>query len=106
MESRNTTQENSTIDERDRIRKASGALIKEYSREHDERLVSKATVATYDRIARQTLFTPEGKSFFRGSEDNREKAEEDTGVCSQETEIPWFPGLHIRLVPGAPYYIN
>lgn len=106
MESRNTTQENSITDERDRIRKESGALIEEYCRKHDERLVSKAIVATYDRITRQTLLTPEGKSFFRGSEDNGEEAEKDTGVCPQEIEIPWFPGLRIRLVPGAPYYIN
>lgn len=106
MESRNTTQENSTIDERDRIREASRALVEEYSRKHDERSMSEATVATYDRIARQTLLTSEGESFFRGGEDNGKEAKEDTGVCPQEIEIPWFPGLCIRLVPNAPYYIN
>lgn len=106
MESKNITQENSTTDERDRIREASRALVEEYCRKHDERLMSEATVATYNRIARQTLFTPEGKSFFRRSEDNGKKAKEDTGVCPQEIKIPRFPGLRIRLVPGAPYYIN
>lgn len=106
MESRNTTQENSTTDERDRIREASRALVEEYRRKHDERLMSEATVATYDRIARQTLLTSEGESFFRGGEDNGEEAKEDTGVCPQEIEVPWFPGLCIRLVPSAPYYIN
>ena len=106
MESRNTTQENSTTDERDRIRKASGALIEEYRRKHDERLMSEAIVATYGRIAGQTLLTPGGKGLFRGGEDNGKEAKEDTGVCPQEVEVPWFPGLHIRLVPGAPYYIN
>ena len=106
MESRNITQENSNTDERDRIRKASRTLVEEYRRKHDERLMSEATIATYDRIARQTLLTPEGKSFFRGSEDNGEEAKKDTGVCPQEIEVSWFPGLRIRLVPNAPYYIN
>lgn len=106
MESRNTTQENSTTDERDRIREASRALVEEYSRKHDERLMSEATVTTYDRIARQALFTSEGESFFRGSKDNWKEAKEDTGVCPQEIEVPWFPGLCIRLIPNAPYYIN
>lgn len=106
MENRNTTQENSTTDERDRVRKASGALIEECSRKHDERLMSEATVATYDRVTRQALLTPEGKSFFRGSKDNGEEAKEDTGICPQEIEVPWFSGLRIRLIPGAPYYIN
>ena len=106
MESRNTTQENSTTDERDRIREASRALVEEYRRKHDERLMSEATVATYDRIARQTLLTSKGKSFFRGGEDNGEEAKEDTGVYPQEIEVPRFPGLRIRLIPSAPYYIN
>ena len=106
MESRNTTQENSTTDERSRIRKASRALVEEYHRKHDERLMSEATITTYNRIARQTLFTPEGKSFFRGGEDNGKETPKDTGVRPQEIEVPWVPGLRIRLVPGAPYYIN
>lgn len=106
MENKNTTSENSTTDERNRIREASRALIEEHRRKHDERLMSEATVATYNRIAGQTLLTPEGKSFFRGGEDNGKETEEDTGVRPQEIEVPWFPGLRFRLVPGAPYYIN
>lgn len=106
MESKNTMQENSTTDERDRIREASRTLIEEHCRRHDERLVSEATVSTYNRIARQTLLTPWGKSFFRGSKDNGKETKKNTGIHPQEIKIPWLSGLCIRLIPGAPYYIN
>lgn len=105
MENKSITQENLT-DERDRIREAARALVEEHRRKHDARAMSEATVATYDRASRQTMFTPEGKSFFRRSEDYRKKASPDTGVHPQQIESPRFPGVRIRLVEGAPYYIN
>lgn len=105
MENRNTTQENST-NERDRIRKAARALVEEYCRKHDARIMSEATVSTYDRLAGQTMLTPEGKSFFRGSENNRKETKKDTGIHPQEIEVPGFPSVRVRLVPGAPYYLK
>lgn len=105
MANKSITQENST-DERDRIRKAARALIEEHCRKHDARIMSEATVSTYNGLARQTMFTPKGKSFFRGSKDNGKETEEDTGVYPQEVKVPGFPCLHIRLVPDAPYYIK
>lgn len=93
-------------DERNRIREAARALIEEYRRAHDARIMSEATVATYDRLARQAMFTPRGKSFFRRSENYREEAPQDTGVHPQQVESPWLSGVRIRLIEGAPYYIN
>lgn len=105
MENRNTTQESST-NERDRIRKAARALIEECRRKHDARIMSEATVSTYNRLAGQTMFTPEGKSFFRGSENNGKETKKDTGVYPQKIEVPGFPGVCVRLIPGAPYYLK
>ena len=105
MESKNITQEDST-NERNRIREAARALVEEYRRAHDARIMPEVTVATYDRFARQVMFTPEGKSFFRGSENYREEASQGTGVHPQQAEGPWLPGICIRLIEGAPYYIN
>ena len=105
MGSKSITQEEST-NERNRIREAARALVEEYRRAHDARIMSEATVATYDRLARQTMLTPRGKSFFRRSEDHRKETQQDTGVHPQQVESPWLPGVHIRLVEGAPYYIN
>lgn len=105
MENKSITQEDST-NERNRIREAARALVEEYRRAHDARIMSEATVATYDRLTRQAMLTPEGKSFFRRGEDHREEAPQNTGVHSQQVESPWLPGVCIRLVEGAPYYIN
>ena len=105
MANRSTTQDVST-NESNRIREATRTLIEEYRRKHDEWALSEVTVATYHRASRQVMFTPEGEDFFRGSENYREEAPEDSELHPREIEIPWLPGVRVRLVPGAPHYIN
>ena len=105
MANRSTTQDAST-NESNRIREAARTLVEEYRRKHDERILSEVTVATYHRASRQVMLTPEGKDFFRGSENYREEASEDSELHPREIEVPWFPGVRVRLVPGAPHYIN
>lgn len=105
MANKSTTQDAST-DESNRIREAARALVEEYRRKHDERILSEVTVATYNRASRQVMLTPEGKDFFRGSENYREKATENPELYPREIEVPWFPSVRVRLVPGAPHYIN
>lgn len=105
MVNRNTMQGNS-IDERDRIRETVRALVEEYGRKHDERILSEATVSTYNWIARQTLFTPWGKSIFRRSENDREEPPKDPAIYTREIKVPGFSRLCVRLISGAPYYIK
>lgn len=94
------------IDGKNRIREETRTVIETYCRERDERILHQATVSTFDWFARQTLSHPRRESLFRRSKDDRQKTPKDTIVYTSEIEVPRFPGLHIRLVSGAPYYIN
>lgn len=105
MANKSITQD-ASINESSRIREAARTFVEECRRKHDERTLSEVTVATYHGTSRQVMFTPRGKDFFRGSENYREEASEDSELHPQEIEVPWFPGVRVRLVPGAPYYIN
>lgn len=105
MANKNITQDGLT-NENNRIREAARTLVEEYRRKHDERLMSQATVATYNRLAGQVMLTPEGKSFFRRSKDHREEASENTVFHSRKAKKTGIQGVCIRLIPGAPYYIN
>ena len=105
MANRSTTQDAST-NESNRIREAARTLVEEYRRKHDERILSEVTVATYHRAARQIMLTPEGKNLFRGSENYWEEAPEDSELHPREVEVPWLPGVCVRLVPDAPHHTN
>lgn len=84
--------------ENDRIRKSVRALIEEARREHDERIVHQTTVATFDRASRQTMLTPWGKSFFRGTQINRKETSKDPSNSPQSVEESWVQSVCDRLI--------
>ena len=64
------------------------------------KLLSQHMIGLPDRLC----LLPKGKAFFVEVKTTGKK--QNTGVHSQQAESPRLPGICIRLVEGAPYYIN
>ena len=93
-------------DGRDRIREETRALIEECRRKNVERDVPQIVVATYHGLTGPFVSTPGGENLLCRSQNHRKETPESTGDHPSEITIPWLPGVCVRLVEGAPYYIK
>ena len=74
--------------ERDRIRKNARAVIEEYRREQDERLMREVTVGMYDWATRQNVPITWAANVFRGAKNNWQEAPQDPGTRPQAAKKP------------------
>ena len=88
------------------------------SEKHLERLLKNTVEGTMNGLCLKLLsqhitglpdrlcILPGGKAFFRGGEDHGEETPQDPELYPREAEETRIQSLRIRLIPGAPYYIN